>query len=156
MAGRIRTTKKLAQRIDREYFKKTFPIPHWRRVLSIGLTAVGLIWVLWGGVSGKNQPYNAGPLAHAHKIVTADCKSCHVEPALWGTKTSDQACLKCHDAPIHQAGQTFTPACTDCHVEHQNAVKLAATPVVSCTQCHANLEKKADTPAFAKNIRSFN
>ena len=32
MAGRTRTTKKLAQRIDLNYFKRAYPIPRWRRI----------------------------------------------------------------------------------------------------------------------------
>lgn len=154
MAGRTRNTKKLSQRIDRGYFKRSFPIPYWRRVLSIGLTAVGLIWLGWGVVAGK-QTYNAGPLAHAHKIVANDCKACHVQPALWGTKTADTTCLTCHDAPVHQAKQTFTPECTECHVEHQGAFKLASMPDRPCTQCHADLKVKTGDTSFAKDIKSF-
>jgi hypothetical protein len=154
MAGRIRTTKKLAQRIDRGYFKRTFPIPHWRRVLSLVLTAVGLLWLGWSLVSGK-QAYNAGPLAHAHKILGNDCQSCHKEAAMWGTKVSETACKTCHDGPVHQAKETFTPECASCHVEHQNTFKLAATSEASCTQCHSDLKVKEGKPAFALNIKSF-
>jgi len=154
MAGRTRNTKKLSQRINRAYFKKTFPIPYWRRVLAIGLTAVGLLWLGWGVVAGK-QTYNAGPLAHAHKIVANDCKACHLEPAVWGTRTADSTCLTCHDAPVHQARQTFTPECTSCHVEHQGAFRLASMPDRSCTQCHSDLKVKSGETEFAKNIKSF-
>ncbi len=44
--ARIRNTKKLSQRIDREYFKRLYPIPRWRRLLSIVATGIGLAWVL--------------------------------------------------------------------------------------------------------------
>lgn len=154
MAGRTRNTKKLAQRINRAYFKKSFPIPHWRRVLSIGLTAVGLVWLGWGVVAGK-QTYNAGPLAHAHKIVANDCKSCHLESSFWGTKTADKTCLTCHDAPVHQAKQTYTPECTECHVEHQGAMKLASMPDKPCTQCHSDLKVKFGDADYKKDIKSF-
>lgn len=154
MAGRTRTTKKLAQRINREYFKKSFPLPRWRRALSIGLTAIGLLWLSWSANSG-HMPYNAGPLALAHKIVTSDCKACHAQTTLWGSKAIDEACLKCHDAPTHQAGQTFTPPCADCHVEHRNAVRLTAAADAACTRCHADLRVKEGELHFARNIKSL-
>src|SRR5258707_2343822 len=154
MAGRTRTTKTLAQRIQLDYFKKSFPISRWRRRLSIGLTAAGLLWLSWDALSGK-QAYNAGPLARGHKIVTNDCQACHAQPGFWGMKTSDMACVKCHDAPVHQAKQTFTPECTACHVEHEGAFRLAETSDASCTQCHADLKVKEGKIDFALNIKSF-
>jgi hypothetical protein len=154
MAGRTRTTKTLAQRIKLDYFKKTFPIPYWRRMLSLILTVVGLAWLGWDGLNGK-QAFNAGPLSHGHKIVTGTCESCHSQPSFWGTKTSDMACLRCHDAPVHQAKQTFTPECTSCHVDHQKSFKLAATTEASCTQCHSDLKVKDGKTEYATNIKSF-
>jgi hypothetical protein len=154
MAGRTRTTKKLAQRIDRNYFKRSFPIPHWRRVLSVVLTAVGLLWVGWSLMSGK-QAFNAGPLAHGHKLVGNNCQSCHTESSTWGTKITDTACVTCHDGPVHQVKQTFEPECATCHVEHQNSFKLAATSDAACTQCHSDLKVKTGKPEFALNIKSF-
>ena len=154
MAGRTRTTKKLAQRIDRNYFQRVFPIPHWRRVLSLVLTVGGLGWLGWSLVSGK-QAFNAGPLAHGHKIVGNNCQSCHLEQATWGTKVSEMACKTCHDGPVHQARETFTPECASCHVEHQNTFKLAATTDAACTQCHSDLKVKTGKPEFALNIKSF-
>jgi hypothetical protein len=154
MAGRIRTTKKVAQRIKLDYFKQSFPIPHWKRMLAYILTGVGLLWLGWDAFAGK-QAYNAGPLSHGHKIVTNNCVSCHATPALCGTKTSDTACAACHDAPIHQAKQTFMPECTTCHVDHQGSFRLAATSVTSCTQCHSDLKVTSGTAAFSANIKSF-
>jgi hypothetical protein len=154
MARRIRTTKKLAQRINLNYFKKTFPIPYWRRALSIGLTGIGLLWLGWDALSGK-QAFNAGPLSHGHKIVTNKCESCHSEPSFWGTKTGDMACLRCHEAPVHQAKQTFTPECTSCHVDHRETFKLAMVTTSSCTQCHADLKVKEGKTDYALNIKSL-
>ena len=122
MPGRSRNTKKLAQRIDLNYFKRTYAIPRWRRILSVGLTAVALLWLGWEGLSGKQRVYNAGPLAHSHAILTSNCASCHASDAAFGKKVTDTACLACHDGPIHHAEQAFTPRCTECHVEHQGCV----------------------------------
>lgn len=154
MAGRTRTAKKLAQRINLDYFKRSHPIPHWRMLLSIGLTAAGLAWLGWDALSGK-QAYNAGPVSRAHTLLTNNCAACHAAKALFGAKVTDAACLACHDAPAHQAKQIFTPACTECHVEHQGSFRLAATSVQTCAQCHANLKATEGTLRFAAKISTF-
>ena len=69
MAGRTRTTKKLAQRINLNYFKTLHGIPRWRRTLSAAFTLAGLIWLGWYAVAGSAKPYNAGPLAHSHAML---------------------------------------------------------------------------------------
>ena len=155
MAGRTRTTKKLAQRIDLNYFKRTYPIPRWKRTLSIAAVSVGVAWLGWGALTGKQSAFNAGPLAHGHTILTNNCSSCHVPAGGFGTKVTETACQSCHNAPIHQAKQTFTPACTSCHVEHQGAFRLAATSDSSCTQCHSSLKTTDGKTQFAASISSF-
>ena len=155
MAGRTRTQKKLAQRIDLNYFKRTYPIPHWRRILSIGLTAMGLIWLIGAGVAGKQSAYNAGQLSHSHQLLTRDCASCHKVEAVWGTKVADTACLSCHDGPIHQAQQTFSPACADCHVDHKGAFNLSAVRDDACTQCHSDLKVKSGPLTVAAKVTDF-
>lgn len=145
MAGRTRTTKKLAQRIDLNYFKRLYPIPRWRRILSVALVALGLAWLLWA----RERPYNAGPLAKSHALLGKNCAACHVTSG----KIADQTCRACHDGPIHQEKQKFTPACTECHVEHQGSFRLADVHDESCTQCHGTLATKVTSfdsghPAF--------
>jgi hypothetical protein len=142
MAGRTRTTKKLAQRIDLNYFKRLYPLPRWRRILSIALVALGVVWLLFA----RERPYNAGPLAHSHALLGRNCNACHAVTSGFGKKVTDQQCKSCHDGPIHQEKQKFTPSCTDCHVEHQGSFRLAATRDEACTQCHAT---------FATKVTSF-
>ncbi len=148
MPGRNRSTKKLAQRIDLDYFKRLYSIPRWRRLLSIVLTGVGLLWLGWQGL----RAYNAGPLAHSHAILTNNCASCHASQSAFGKKVTDTACLACHDGPVHHVEQTFTPECTECHVEHQGSFRLRSTRDESCTQCHRNLKNQSK---FAAKITSF-
>jgi hypothetical protein len=155
MARRTRSTKKLAQRIDLNYFKRLYPIPRWRRILSVALTALGVAWLAWAGLAGRQSPYNAGPLSHSHALLTRNCASCHVKDNAFGRRVTDQACLSCHDAPAHQAQQTFTPACTDCHVEHQGSFRLANVREEGCTQCHANLVVKSGRLSVAAKVGSF-
>jgi hypothetical protein len=155
MAGRIRTTKKLAQRINLNYFKTLRGIPRWRRILSGVFVIVGLAWLGWHAVAGSAKPYNAGPLAHAHALLGQKCSACHVSQASYQQSATDQACLGCHDGPIHHADQTFTPFCSNCHVEHQGSFRLASTADRACTQCHANLTTTHGPSKFVSNIRGF-
>ena len=135
MPGRSRSTKKLAQRIDLNYFKRLYPIPRWRRTLSQAFVAAGVLWLGWSGL----RAYNAGPLARSHTMLVRNCASCHSAAAAFGAKVNDQACLSCHDGPTHHVEQAFTPACTDCHLEHQGSFRLTETRDQACTRCHANL-----------------
>jgi hypothetical protein len=157
MAGRTRTTKKLAQRIDLNYFKKLRGIPRWRRILSAVVTMAGLAWLGWHALAGSPAPYNAGPVAHAHTLFGQKCAACHVSQAGFQRSAIDQACLACHDGPIHHAEQTFAPACSNCHVEHTGVLRLASTSNEACTQCHANLagHNKNTPPRVFSGIRGF-
>jgi hypothetical protein len=155
MAGRIRTTKKLAQRINLEYFKTLRGIPRWRRILSGVFVIAGVAWLGWHAVAGSPKPYNAGPLARPHTLLGEKCGACHVSQASFQKSATDQACLSCHDGPVHHADQTFTPACSNCHVEHQGTLRLAATSDRACTQCHADLTTTHGASKFASNIRGF-
>jgi hypothetical protein len=141
MPGRSRSTKKLAQRIDLNYFRRLYPIPRWRRRLSIGFVVCGVAWLGWSGL----RAYNAGPLSRSHSMLTRNCASCHSAAAAFGKKVSDQACLSCHDGPIHHVEQAFAPVCSDCHVEHRGAFRLADTRDEACTRCHANLRSQKIT-----------
>jgi len=155
MAGRTRTTKKLAQRINLNYFKTLGGIPRWRRILSGVFVIAGLAWLGWQALAGSPKPYNAGPLAHAHALLGQKCGVCHVFEASYRRSATDQACLACHDGPIHHVEQTFTPSCSSCHVEHQGAFRLASTSTAACTQCHADLKTTHGTSKLASNIRGF-
>jgi hypothetical protein len=155
MAGRTRTTKKLAQRIDLNYFKRAYPIPRWRRILTVVVTVIGLAWLIGAGIRGKQSAYNAGPLSHPHALLTRNCAACHRSESTFGKKVSDTACLSCHDGPIHQEQQTFTPACMDCHVEHQGAFRLSEVRDQTCTQCHADLKTKSGKLTVAAKITGF-
>jgi len=161
---RNQNTKKRAQRIDLNYFKRTYPIPHWRRVLSIALTVVGLVWLGYALLAGSERPYSAGPVSHAHAMVK--CQSCHLEAApVWGTKVTDQSCEKCHQGPKHHANTVNAGknvGCQDCHVEHKGSMHLAATSENACTQCHSSLQSSTGKFDYVTagadggmNIKSF-
>jgi hypothetical protein len=155
MAGRTRSTKKLAQRINLEYFKTLRGIPRWRRILSGAFVVAGLAWLGWHAVAGSPKPYNAGPLGRSHALLGEKCGACHVSQVSFQKSATDQACLGCHDGPIHHTDQTFTPSCSNCHVEHQGSLRLASTADRACTQCHADLKTTHGSAKFVSNIRAF-
>jgi len=155
MAGRSRTTKKLAQRINLDYFKTPSGLSRWRRNLSFACGIAALGWLAWYAVAGSPKPFNAGPLAHAHILLGDKCGACHVSAAGYRHSATDAACLSCHDGPIHHADQTFSPGCSDCHVEHRGASRLASVGDRACTQCHADLTTQSGPARVAANIRSF-
>jgi len=156
MAERDFNTKQRAQRIDLNYFKKSFPIPHWRRLLTIGLAAAAGLWVIFSAVAGGGRIYNSGPIASGHAVFASNCAACHASDAVFGKAVTENACLACHDGPIHQAQQTFKPACDSCHVEHEGRMRLAKTSEAACTQCHASLKTKNGEVKIAAKVSSFN
>jgi hypothetical protein len=153
---RTRTTKKLAQRIDLDYFKRTSPLRRWRLWLSIAALVVAIGCVAWFGVRGDRRVYSAGNLSPAHAVLTRQCSVCHVSTlGFYDKKVIDQKCVACHDGSVHHVNQEFTPTCAACHADHRGAIKLAAMSDTNCTQCHANLETRGNDVRFVKNISSF-
>ena len=153
---RTRTTKKLAQRIDLDYFKRPSPMRRWRFWLSLAAPVFGVAWLAWYAARSDRRVYSAGNLAQAHAVLTKQCSACHVShTSFYQEKVADQKCLACHDGPVHHATQAFTPSCASCHSEHRGAIRLAATSDANCTQCHAGLETRGTPVNFDRKINSF-
>ena len=156
MLRRSRTTKKLAKRIDLQYFTRPHAFRRWRFWLSVAVPVIALGWLVTQRAQGGQQVYSSGPLAASHAVFTQQCSLCHLAgTASFSAQVSDQACLACHDAPPHHANQTFTPACSSCHLEHRGARLLAATSDTSCSQCHADLRTRDGNPQYAASITKF-
>jgi hypothetical protein len=153
---RTRTTKKLAQRIDLNYFQRSHPLRQWRFWLSVALSVLAAGWLGWHALRGDARVYSSGRMSAAHAILTARCEVCHVRTAGgFSARATDAACLSCHDAPAHHADAVFTPSCASCHVEHRGEVRLTATADAACTQCHADLRTAAGAPRFFRTVTSF-
>jgi len=156
MLGRTRTTKKLARRIDLQYFAHPHPFRRWRFWLSLAVPVLALGWLLIERAQGGQRAYSSGPLSQAHRVFTERCGLCHVtRTGAFFREVSDQACLSCHDGPVHHANQTFTPKCSSCHREHRGAVRLSAASEASCTQCHARLETRDGQSHYVRAISGF-
>ena len=152
---RTRTTKKLAQRIDLNYFKRPSPLRRWRVSLAIGLPVLAVAWLVWHGVRRDDTVYSSGRLSAAHSVLNSDCAACHVrEAGRFSAAASDAACLACHDGPIHHDNQMFTLTCALCHMDHRGPIRLAETSDASCAQCHAELHTRAGPPRF-ENASNF-
>jgi len=154
--ARTRTTKKLAQRIDLNYFKRPTPLKRAKFWLSLLLPLLGLIWISWRGFSGDNRVYSTGRMSKAHAVLEKDCSACHLRTAgTFSSKAADSACLACHDGPIHQARATKSLTCATCHAEHRGRINISAVSNQSCAECHADLNLVSNKALYMKHIGSF-
>jgi hypothetical protein len=153
---RTRTTKKLAQRIDMEYFKRQSPLRRWALLLSVALPSAMILWLVFSAIRSDRRAYSAGRLSSAHAVLTKQCSACHVtQLGFFTQQVIDQKCLTCHDGPMHHATQKFTPSCASCHTDHRGAIRLAATSDKNCAQCHASLTAHGAATNFTQHIDSF-
>jgi len=154
--ARIRTTKKLAQRIDLNYFKRPSPLRRARFILSITAPALAAVWLAWHGVARDTHVYSAGKMSPAHAVLSRECAACHVSNAgSFRVRVENQACLDCHDGPIHHANQLFTPGCATCHAEHHGPVRLASTSDANCAQCHGDLRPSSGSVHVSRSVSNF-
>ena len=63
MLRRTRTTKKLAKRIDLQYFARPHPFRRWRFWLSVAVPVIALGWFVTQRAQGGQKVYSSGPLA---------------------------------------------------------------------------------------------
>jgi hypothetical protein len=137
--ARTRTTKKLAQRIDLNYFKRPTPLKRAKFWLSLLLPLFAFVWIVWRDLSGDHRVYSSGQMSQAHGVLERECAACHVQQVgSFSAKAADSACLSCHDGPVHHSNQPFTPRCTDCHSEHRGRVNIVAASDQACAQCHGS------------------
>ena len=154
--ARTRTTKKLAQRIDLNYFKRPTPLKRAKFWLSLLLPLLALVWIAERTIFKDSRVYSSGRLSEPHAVLEKECAACHVQQAgTFSAKAADSACLDCHDGPMHHTAQTPTPACATCHTEHRGRVNIAAASNQACAECHADLRASGNSARFASHIRSF-
>src|SRR5438874_9473473 len=159
---RIRTAKKVAQRIDLQYFKRARGIRRWRLVLSGVAPLAALLWIAGAAAAGNRRPYSAGPVAPAHAFAEQKCEVCHSAPdraehapAGFRRHATETACLTCHAAPPHAANQKTPPACAAGHQEHRGRIALARTADRFCLECHGTLQASHGPSALAAAVGPF-
>ena len=157
--ARTRTTKKLAQRIDLNYFKRPTRFKRAKLGLSILLPLLALLWIAERTISKDSRVYSSGRMSGAHAVLETQCAACHVQQAgVFSAKAGDSACLACPDGPIHHEPRIVGKKelhCAECHSEHRGRVNLTAVGNPSCATCHADLRAAGGSPHYASNIRSF-
>src|SRR3974390_1228137 len=125
--ARSRTTKKLAQRIDLNYFKRPTPYKRTKLWLCVLVPVLALLWIGWRGVSKDSRVYSSGRMSGAHAVLEKQCAVCHLQKAEeFSSKAADSACLACHDGPVHHESQTKAdiPECATCHFEHRGRIDI--------------------------------
>lgn len=156
---RTRTTKKIAQRIDLNYFKRPAPLKRAKLWLSILLPLLALLWIAWRGLSRDPRVYSSGRLSEPHAVLERECSACHLQTAgSFSAKADDKACLACHDGPEHHAWPAALrtqPNCATCHSEHRGRVNIVAARNEACAECHANLTAVSRATRFSASIHSF-
>jgi len=154
--ARTRTTKKLAQRIDLNYFKRPTPLKRAKLWLSLLLPLLALFWIAERSLSHDSGVYSAGRLSQAHAVLEKECAACHVQQAgVFSAKAADSACLACHDGPAHHPSQVPAPNCATCHTEHRLTVNLSAASDQGCAECHSDLHTDGRLVPVAARIRSI-
>ena len=81
MLRRSRTTKKLAKRIDLQYFTRPHAFRRWRFWLSVAVPVIALGWLVTQRAQGGQKVYSSGPLAASHAVFTQQCSLCHLARA---------------------------------------------------------------------------
>jgi hypothetical protein len=154
--ARTRTTKKLAQRIDLDYFKRPTAAKRAKFWVSVLLPVIALMWIGGRSLSSDSRIYSSGRMSPAHAVLEKQCATCHAPQAgAFSAKAADTACLSCHDGPIHHTDQVKSLGCASCHSEHRGRVTISAPSERSCAECHGDLKTKGGATTYAAHIRSF-
>ena len=154
--ARTRTTKKLAQRIDLNYFKRPTPLKRAKFWLSLLLPLLALAWIAWRGLSGDHRVYSSGRMSQAHAVLEKECAACHVQQAgSFSAKAATKACASCHDGPVHHSSSERSPNCAECHTEHRGRINLSAASNQACAVCHRDLKSKGPASKYENHIVSF-
>jgi len=156
--ARTRTTKRLAQRIDLNYFKRPTPYKRAKLWLCILVPLVALLWIAWRGFFHDSRVYSSGRLSEPHAVLEKQCAACHVQKAgEFSANALDGACLGCHDGPAHHENQVKAqvPQCATCHAEHRGRINIIATSNQACAECHGDLLVAGNIPKYSAHIRSL-
>ncbi len=154
--ARTRTTKKLAQRIDLNYFKRPTPLKRAKFWVSLLIPLLALVWIAERALSKDSRVYSSGRMSEAHAVLEKECSACHLQQAgAFSAKAADSACLGCHDGPAHHVAQTSVPKCASCHDEHRGRINITAATNQACAECHNDLKAIRSSAQYASHIRSF-
>ena len=153
--ARTRTTKKLAQRIDLNYFKRATPFKRAKFWLIVIVPLLAMAWIASRVSSKDSLIYSSGRMSEAHAVLEKECATCHIRQAdFFSARVTDTGCLACHDGPAHHTAR-LTIRCAECHTEHQGRVSLSQVSERSCVECHGDLQAVDGSSHYANNIKTF-
>src|SRR5258708_14136149 len=96
MLRRTRTTKKLAKRIDLQYFAHPHPFRSWRFWLSLAVPLLATAWFVAQRAHGGRKRNSNGALFRAHPPFTQPCTLPHpAHASSFPPPESDKAYLSC-------------------------------------------------------------
>jgi hypothetical protein len=154
--ARTRTTKKLAQRIDLNYFKRPTPLKRAKLWLSVLAPVLALAWILFHFFAHDPRVYSSGRLSEPHAVLEKECATCHLRKAgEFSAAVSNGACLSCHDGPMHHLARREVLSCAECHTEHRGRINISASSEQACSACHSDLRAAAGPSKYADHITSF-
>lgn len=156
--ARTRTTKKLAQRIDLNYFKRPTPYKRAKQWLCVLVPLLALAWIAWRGFLHDSRVFSSGRMSEPHAVLERQCAACHVQKAgEFSANTPESACLGCHDGPVHHenAVKTHVPQCATCHTEHRGRINISAASNQACAECHGDLRVAEISPKYSTHIHSL-
>jgi hypothetical protein len=154
--ARLRTTKKLAQRVDLNYFKRRTPFKRAKLWLSVLVPLLAVGWIAWHGFSRDSRVYSSGRMSEPHAVLEKQCRACHDRvPGKFSAKANMFGCLNCHDGPIHHSNTDRQIDCSICHAEHRGRVNISATSNQACTRCHSDLHAQGKRSDYSDHISNF-
>jgi hypothetical protein len=156
--ARTRTTKKLAQRVDLNYFKRATAYKRAMMWLSVVVPLLAVGWIAWRGFTRDSRVYSSGRMSQAHAVLEKECAACHIQKTgEFSSHAANSACLACHDGPVHHENEVAAavPACATCHMEHRGRIDLSSTSNQSCAACHGSLRVGSGQVHYAAKIHSF-
>lgn len=156
--ARLRTTKRLAQRVDLNYFKRPTAFKRAKFWLSVLVPLLAVGWIAWHSLIRDSRVYSSGRMSEAHAVLGRQCAACHLQKAgEYSASAADSACEACHNGPTHHANEVASavPTCATCHVEHRGRVELSAASNGSCAECHARLKVASGLVHYAATIHSL-
>ncbi len=154
--ARTRTTKKLAQRIDLNYFKRPTPLKRAKFWFSLLLPLLALVWIAERTIFKDSRVYSSGRLSEPHAILEKQCDLCHARvPGEFSAKANIFGCLNCHDGPMHHSVDLKQNDCVSCHSEHRGRINISAPSNQACAHCHADLRAQRSRSNYANQIQSF-
>ncbi len=130
------------------------------RMLSYGGLALVLgLFFLWPLSTRGLLSWNSGPVSNSHKLISADCSSCHTFPF---AHVRDAACESCHSMSKHTEGMAqltaqhpeMTFRCGQCHMEHNGDSGVISQDGRFCTGCHSDIGSFKDH-SQVKNVAGF-